>query len=141
MNDRRFAVQSFDYDSREEFERFEFSRFRIAPLGKDERPSTILGRCPIDGDSAEVESRVKTNDECFCLNSEAQDFPDELGTRINANMIVPVICSFCFVSFCKLNNDLDFFVIQFAVIIEKNPFLKCDVLALPQFAETPESKR
>jgi hypothetical protein len=29
VNDRRFAVQSFDYDSREEFMRFEFSCFWI----------------------------------------------------------------------------------------------------------------
>jgi hypothetical protein len=63
VNDRRFAVQSFDYDSREEFMRFEFSCFWITPLGMHERPSTILCRCPIDGDSTEVESRVKANDE------------------------------------------------------------------------------
>lgn len=78
MDDRGFAVQSFVDYSREEFVRSEFSGFRITPLGKDERPSTVLGCLPVDCDSAEVESCVETNDERSRLNSEGQDFRNEL---------------------------------------------------------------
>ena len=140
MNDRSFAIESLHDYPWKEFVRFEFSGFRITPLEKDERPSTILRGCPINCESGEVESRIKTNQECFRLNSEAQDFAEELGTGINANMCMPIICSFCFVPFRKFDDDIDFFVTQFTAVIQKNSFLKRDVSSLSQFTEAPASE-